>query len=77
MLYEVITPFIVTVLSIMRQAIGLQQSPPNMLIVSLALFLTWYIMEPTFSESWRMGIAPLVDGSLALPDAFPRRNNFV
>jgi len=65
-------PFVVTVLSILRQAIGLQQSPPNMLIVSLALFLTWYIMEPTFSESWQMGIAPLVDGSLALPDAFPR-----
>ena len=39
-------PFIVTVLSILRQAIGLQQSPPNMLIVSLALFLTWLIMEP-------------------------------
>jgi flagellar biosynthetic protein FliP len=33
-------PFLVTVLSILRQAIGLQQSPPNMLIVSLALFLT-------------------------------------
>ena len=35
-------PFIVTVLSIMRQGIGLQQSPPNMLIVSLALFLTYF-----------------------------------
>jgi len=34
-------PFIVTVLSILRQGIGLQQSPPNMLIVSLALFLTY------------------------------------
>ena len=34
-------PFLVTVLSILRQAIGLQQSPPNMLIVSLALFLTY------------------------------------
>lgn len=33
-------PFVVTVLSILRQAIGLQQAPPNMLIVSLALFLT-------------------------------------
>ena len=45
-------PFLVTVLSILRQAIGLQQSPPNMLIVSLALFLTWFIMEPTFTEAW-------------------------
>lgn len=39
-------PFLVTVLSILRQGIGLQQSPPNMLIVSLALFLTYFIMEP-------------------------------
>ena len=45
-------PFIVTVLSILRQAIGLQQSPPNMLIVSLALFLTWFIMEPVFTQAW-------------------------
>src|SRR5690606_31571309 len=37
-------PFIVTVLSILRQSIGLQQSPPNMLIVSLAMFLSWYVM---------------------------------
>ena len=36
-------PFIVTVLSILRQALGLQQAPPNMVIVSLALFLTWFV----------------------------------
>ena len=41
-------PFMVTVLSILRQAIGVQQAPPNMLIVSLALFLTWFVMEPVF-----------------------------
>src|SRR6056297_2113755 len=49
-------PFIVTVLSILRQGIGLQQSPPNMLIVSLALFLTYFVMEPVFSEAWTTGI---------------------
>jgi flagellar biosynthetic protein FliP len=38
-------PFIVTVLAILRQALGLMQSPPNMLIVSLALFLTYFVME--------------------------------
>jgi flagellar biosynthetic protein FliP len=53
-------PFLVTVLSILRQAIGLQQAPPNMLIVSLALFLTYFIMEPVFTEAWRTGIAPLI-----------------
>ena len=53
-------PFIVTVLSILRQAIGLQQSPPNMLIVSIALVLTYYVMDPVFSEAWRNGIDPLL-----------------
>ncbi|MFQ6773917.1 flagellar type III secretion system pore protein FliP [Cereibacter sphaeroides] len=62
-------PFIVTVLSILRQAIGLQQAPPNMLIVSLALFLTWYVMDPVFTEAWTKGIAPLTRNELDLPQA--------
>jgi len=61
-------PFIVTVLSILRQAIGLQQAPPNMLIVSLALFLTYFVMDPVFTEAWRRGIAPFVDGTLGLDE---------
>ncbi|RUS64925.1 flagellar biosynthetic protein FliP [Pseudorhodobacter sp. E13] len=63
-------PFIVTVLSILRQAIGLQQSPPNMLIVSLALFLTWYVMDPVFTEAWLKGIEPLSTNSLGFEEAF-------
>ncbi|MDP1669218.1 flagellar type III secretion system pore protein FliP [Phaeovulum sp.] len=63
-------PFIVTVLSILRQAIGLQQSPPNMLIVSLAMFLTWFIMEPVFTEAWTVAAAPLIDGIIDIPTAF-------
>ena len=59
-------PFIVTVLAILRQAIGLQQSPPNMLIVSLALFLTWFVMEPVFLAAWDGGLAPLMDGSVEM-----------
>jgi flagellar biosynthetic protein FliP len=61
-------PFIVTVLSILRQAIGLQQSPPNMLIVSLALFLTYFVMAPVFQEAYTVGIGPLIEGTL-LPEA--------
>jgi flagellar biosynthetic protein FliP len=63
-------PFIVTVLSILRQGLGLQQSPPNMLIVSLALFLTYFVMEPVFSEAWRVGVQPLIDGSIDTVQAF-------
>ncbi len=63
-------PFLVTVLSILRQAIGLQQSPPNMLIVSLALFLTYFIMEPVFTQAWRTGINPLVENAIDVETAF-------
>ncbi|MEE9427084.1 MAG: flagellar type III secretion system pore protein FliP [Paracoccaceae bacterium] len=63
-------PFLVTVLSILRQAIGLQQSPPNMMIISLALFLTYFIMEPVFIESWENGILPLTEGNIDPETAF-------
>ncbi|MEM9317791.1 MAG: flagellar type III secretion system pore protein FliP [Pseudomonadota bacterium] len=65
-------PFIVTVLSILRQALGLQQSPPNMLIVSLALFLTYYVMAPVFSEAYVAGIGPLLDGLIDVNEAIAR-----
>jgi len=65
-------PFLVTVLSILRQAIGLQQSPPNMLIVSLALFLTYFVMEPVFTEAWANGVAPLLDERIEAREAFER-----
>jgi len=65
-------PFIVTVFAILRQAIGLQQSPPNMLIISLALFLTYFVMEPVFLEAWANGIEPLMNGTMELEEAFVR-----
>ncbi|MGY6696926.1 MAG: flagellar type III secretion system pore protein FliP [Roseinatronobacter sp.] len=63
-------PFIVTVLAILRQALGLAQSPPNMLIVSLALFLTYFVMEPVFVAAWQGGIVPLGDGLIDIEEAF-------
>lgn len=64
-------PFIVTVLSILRQAIGLQQAPPNMLIISLAMFLTWFVMDPVFTEAWVKGIEPLSNGTMDVQAAIP------
>ncbi len=61
-------PFMVTVLAILRQAIGLQQSPPNMLIVSLALFLTFFVMEPVFTEAWEDGVKPLLNEEIELEE---------
>jgi len=63
-------PFLVTVFAILRQAIGLQQSPPNMLIVTLALFLTYFVMEPVFLEAWDMGISPMLDQGMPVEEAF-------
>ncbi len=63
-------PFMVTVLSILRQGIGLQQSPPNMLIVSLALFLTYFVMEPVFVSAWAAGVDPLLNEGMPLEEAF-------
>jgi flagellar biosynthetic protein FliP len=65
-------PFVVTVLSILRQGIGLQQSPPNMLIVSLALFLTFFVMEPVFTQAWETGIEPLLQERLSTELAIER-----
>jgi flagellar biosynthesis protein FliP len=65
-------PFIVTVLSILRQAIGLQQSPPNILIVSLALFLTYFIMDPVFRKAWQDGIQPLLENQVDVETALIR-----
>ncbi|MBX3486911.1 MAG: flagellar type III secretion system pore protein FliP [Candidatus Paracaedibacteraceae bacterium] len=50
----------VVVLSFLRNSIGLQQSPPNMVIVSLAMFLTLFVMGPTFEKAYDNGVAPLI-----------------
>jgi flagellar biosynthetic protein FliP len=61
---------IVVVLSLLRTAIGLQQSPPNAVIISLALFLTAIVMGPTFERSYNEGVKPLLDQQMDLPQAF-------
>ena len=65
-------PFMVTVLSILRQAIGLQAAPPNMMLVSLALFLTYFVMEPVFSAAWAEGIRPLLDEQIPADEALTK-----
>lgn len=65
-------PFMVTVLSILRQAIGVQQAPPNMMMVSLALFLTVFVMEPVFEQAWGDGIRPYMDADITEEQALER-----
>ncbi|MFZ5720847.1 MAG: flagellar type III secretion system pore protein FliP [Pseudomonadota bacterium] len=61
---------IVVVLSLLRTALGMQQSPPNPVIVSLALFLTAIVMGPTFERSYNEGVKPLLEQQMELPAAF-------
>lgn len=63
---------IVVVLSFLRSALGLQQTPPNTVIISLALFLTLFIMMPTFEASYNEGIKPLMDEKITEEESFPR-----
>lgn len=59
------------VLSIVRTALGLQQSPPNQVLISLALFLTFFIMSPTLQESYDKGLKPMLEESMTEEEAFP------
>ncbi|MDB5438535.1 MAG: fliP [Caulobacteraceae bacterium] len=61
---------IVVVLSLLRTAIGLQQSPPNAVVISLSLFLTALVMAPTFQASYNAGIKPVLDHQMELPAGF-------
>ena len=61
---------IVVVLSFLRQALGTQQMPPNQLIVGLALFLSFFVMAPTWKAISKDAIEPFVAEKISQQDAF-------
>ena len=63
-------PFMAIVFSFLRQALGLQHAPPAMMLTSLALFLTFFVMEPVFSDAWAAGIKPYLDGQMTEVEGF-------
>lgn len=63
---------IIVVLSFLRSAIGLQQTPPNSVMISLALFMTFFIMAPTFQKAYEDGVKPLVNEQIDEVEAFKR-----
>jgi flagellar biosynthesis protein FliP len=63
---------IVVVLSLLRTAIGLQQAPPNAVIISLSLFMTAFVMQPVWEEAYQAGIGPVMREEMPLDEAFPR-----
>jgi flagellar biosynthetic protein FliP len=62
---------VIIVLGFLRQALGTAQSPPNQVLVGLALFLTAFIMSPVLARAWSDGVQPYLDGKLTTEQALP------
>lgn len=63
---------IIVALSFLRTAIGIQQTPPNTVVISLAMFLTLFIMAPTFEAAYNQGFVPLINEEIDEITAFER-----
>ncbi|WP_158815833.1 flagellar type III secretion system pore protein FliP [Methylocapsa sp. S129] len=63
------TRFVVA-LSFLRSGLGLQSSPPNLVMISLSLFMTFYVMAPTFDRAWETGLKPMMDNSITEQEAY-------
>ena len=61
---------IIIVLGFLRQALGTGQTPPNQVLLGLALFLTFFIMAPVLDHAWTDGVQPYMNGTLAEQPAF-------
>jgi flagellar biosynthetic protein FliP len=65
------TRFVIA-LSFLRTGLGLQGTPANLVLISLSLFMTFYVMSPTFDHAWQNGIQPLLDNRISEEEAFTR-----
>jgi flagellar biosynthetic protein FliP len=62
----------VIALSFLRSGLGLQTTPSNMILVSLALFMTMFVMAPTFQAAWDNGVKPMVENKISQEDGYTR-----
>lgn len=60
---------IIVVLALLRTAIGTQQTPPNQVLIALALFLTAFVMAPTFDKAYKDGVVPLLNEEISEEEA--------
>jgi flagellar biosynthetic protein FliP len=65
------TRFIIA-FSILRSGIGLQSTPANLILISLSLFMTFYVMSPTFDQAWSNGVRPLMNNEIGQEQALER-----
>lgn len=63
---------IIVVLSLLRSALGVQQTPPNPVLISLALFLTFFVMAPALEKAYDDGVLPLIEEEITEREAFDR-----
>jgi flagellar biosynthetic protein FliP len=63
------TRFIVA-LSFLRSGLGLQSTPANLVLISLSLFMTFFVMSPTFDRAWQNGVKPLMDNTISQQEAY-------
>lgn len=63
---------IIVVLSILRTAMGLQQSPPNPVLIGLALFLTFFIMRVPFEQAYNEGLKPYSENQITMEEAYEK-----
>ena len=68
---------VIIVLSILRQAMGTQQTPPNQVLIAIALFLTFFIMAPTFETVYDDSISPYLDGEITADNALMGGKNVI
>lgn len=57
-------------LSFLRAGLGLQTTPANLVLISLALFMTFYVMAPTFDRAWESGVQPLMKNEISEEEAY-------
>jgi flagellar biosynthesis protein FliP len=62
----------VIVFSMLRSALGLNQTPPNIVLNSMALFMTLFVMQPVFDDAWEAGLQPLLLNSITEEQAMAR-----
>ena len=55
---------IVIVLSLLRSALATQGTPPNSVLIGLALFLTYFVMQPVLDQAWIAGLLPMTEGKI-------------
>jgi flagellar biosynthetic protein FliP len=69
MMVTCFTRFVI-VLSLLRAGMGLQTTPANLILISLALFMTFYVMAPTFDKAWQNGLKPFIENKISEEEAY-------